>query len=136
MEHLGGIFLLLSQYRGWSHWPAAPLARNSQLGPAQLVLCQLRLCLVVSPMYPDGTRSAGALRTGVCCAPEPACAPVLLCSCRANPVAAPRPLQIVVTSPISPSGYWAENLSLQGGHRPICCAHTGRDVFATFLSWH
>lgn len=32
MEHLGGIFLLLSQYRGWSHWPAAPLARNSQLG--------------------------------------------------------------------------------------------------------
>lgn len=25
-------------------------------------------------MYPDGTRSAGALRTGVCCAPEPTAA--------------------------------------------------------------
>lgn len=27
---------------------------------------------MVSPLYPSGTRSVGALRTGVCCAPEPA----------------------------------------------------------------
>lgn len=75
-----------------------------------LVLCQLRLCMVVSPMYPAGTRSAGALRTGVCCALEPA-APA-----EPDLWLHPDPSRSWPSAPHQPSGDWAESLSLQGGH--------------------
>lgn len=71
-------------------------------------------CVWWSPpsMYPDGTRSAGAPRTEVCCAAEPAAA-----------AAAAAPAEPDLWLHPDPSKLWssairrlAESLSLQGGH--------------------